>query len=206
MKYGSARLKAAKVIGPFGPLTIDDLPSSKTKRWSIRRKAEVVTAVRGGLLSLEEACSRYALNVEEFRAWEYCIDRYGLAGLRATRTQFYPTNVKRQRRLVRFSPNWLANDGECGRGAAPSPIPQPLSGTECGKQFSVPGIGSALMECGSIGLCNDSSDGASIDTFSMNGECRCDFNIAWFGMRTIVCERCSSSAISGHFGGGTAVG
>ena len=33
----------------------------------IRRKAEVVAAVRGGLLSLEEACSRYALNSDEFR-------------------------------------------------------------------------------------------------------------------------------------------
>jgi Protein of unknown function (DUF1153) len=41
-----------------------------TKRWVIRRKAHVVDAVRSGLLSLEQACSRYALNIEEFRAWE----------------------------------------------------------------------------------------------------------------------------------------
>ena len=39
--------------------------------WVIRRKAEVVAAVRGGLLSLEEACSRYTLTVEEFLAWQY---------------------------------------------------------------------------------------------------------------------------------------
>jgi len=37
-------------------------------RWVIRRKAQVVAAVRGGLLSLEEACSRYMLTVEEFLA------------------------------------------------------------------------------------------------------------------------------------------
>jgi len=46
-------------MGPDGsPLTIADLPPQNTKRWVIRRKAEVVAAVRGGLLSLEEACTR----------------------------------------------------------------------------------------------------------------------------------------------------
>ncbi len=59
------------VIGPDGsPLTIADLPAPGTTRWVIRRKAEVVAAVRGGLLSLEEACSRYQLTVEEFLAWQ----------------------------------------------------------------------------------------------------------------------------------------
>jgi len=37
----------------------------------IRRKAEVVAAVRGGLLSLEEACSRYTLTVDEFLSWQF---------------------------------------------------------------------------------------------------------------------------------------
>jgi len=78
------------VIGPDGsPLTIADLPPADTKRWVIRRKAEVVAAVRGGLLSLEEACNRYTLTVEEFLSWQRSIDRYGLAGLRATRVQQY---------------------------------------------------------------------------------------------------------------------
>lgn len=78
------------VIGPDGsPLTIADLPPSNTKRWVIRRKAEVVAAVRGGLLSIEEACSRYTLTVEEYLSWQRSIDRHGLAGLRATRVQHY---------------------------------------------------------------------------------------------------------------------
>jgi hypothetical protein len=78
------------VIGPDGsPLTIADLPVPGTNRWVIRRKAQVVAAVCGGLLSLEEACSRYSLTVEEFLAWQYAIDRNGLAGLRATRIQQY---------------------------------------------------------------------------------------------------------------------
>jgi len=78
------------VMGPDGnPLTLDDLPPAGTTRWVIRRKAEVVAAVRGGLLSLEEACSRYTLTVEEFLSWQQSIDQHGLAGLRTTRIQQY---------------------------------------------------------------------------------------------------------------------
>ena len=84
------RPRVKYVIGPDGsPLTIADLPPTSTKRWVIRRKAEVVAAVRGGLLSLEEACARYTLTTEEFLAWQRSIDRHGLAGLRATRIQQY---------------------------------------------------------------------------------------------------------------------
>ena len=78
------------VIGPSGsPLTIADLPGPGTKRWVIRRKAEVVAAVRGGLLSLEEACERYSLSVEEFLAWQLAVDTHGVGGLRVTRIQQY---------------------------------------------------------------------------------------------------------------------
>ncbi len=78
------------VIGPTGaPLTLADLPPADTDRWVIRRKAEVVAAVRGGLLSLEEACKRYTLTVEEFLSWQQSIDQHGLAGLRTTRIQHY---------------------------------------------------------------------------------------------------------------------
>jgi hypothetical protein len=82
--------KPRYVIGPDGsPLAIADLPQPGTERWVIRRKAEVVAAVRGGLLSLEEACSRYILTVDEFLVWQRSIDRHGFAGLRTTRTQQY---------------------------------------------------------------------------------------------------------------------
>jgi hypothetical protein len=70
-------------------LTIADLPEPGTHRWVIRRKAEVVAAVRGGLLSLDEACKRYTLTTEEFLGWQMSIDRHGLAGLRTTRIQHY---------------------------------------------------------------------------------------------------------------------
>jgi hypothetical protein len=48
-----------------------------------------VAAVRGGLLTMEEACDRYALTVDEFLTWQRSIDRHGLAGLRVTRIQHY---------------------------------------------------------------------------------------------------------------------
>ena len=78
------------VIGPAGePLTIDDLPPPETRRWVIRRKAEVVSGVRNGLISLEDACNRYKLSVEEFLTWQRLIDQHGMRGLRTTRLQQY---------------------------------------------------------------------------------------------------------------------
>lgn len=52
-------------MGHLGPLTIDDLPSSDTIYWVSRRKAEVLAAIDGGLLSFDEACDRYRLSNEE---------------------------------------------------------------------------------------------------------------------------------------------
>jgi hypothetical protein len=67
----------------------DILPPTDTKRWVARRKAVIVDAVRRGRLSLEEACSRYRLSVEEFHAWQRAIEAHGVAGLRVTRLQIY---------------------------------------------------------------------------------------------------------------------
>jgi uncharacterized membrane protein YgcG len=84
------RGRPKSIIGPTGhPMTVDDLPPPETRRWVIRRKAEVVAAVRGGLLTLEEACQRYSLSSEEFLSWQRLIDRHGVRGLRTTRLQEY---------------------------------------------------------------------------------------------------------------------
>jgi hypothetical protein len=89
------------VIGPAGkPLTIDDLPPPNTERWVIRRKAEVVAAVRAGLISLEEACDRYRLSVEEFLSWQRLIDKHGLRGLRTTRLQQYRKSNEPERSIL----------------------------------------------------------------------------------------------------------
>lgn len=90
---GSPRALCA--IGPDGAtMTLEDLPPPDTTRWVIRRKAQVVAGVRGGLISLEEACRRYKLSIEEFLAWQRLIDRHGLQGLRVTRTQKYRNTLR----------------------------------------------------------------------------------------------------------------
>jgi hypothetical protein len=76
------------VLGPDGEIiTIADLPPAGAMRWVPRRKAQVVAAVRGGLISLDDACERYALTVEEFLSWQSAVKQFGLAGLRATHIQ-----------------------------------------------------------------------------------------------------------------------
>jgi len=70
----------------------DALPPPNTKRWVIRRKAQVVSAVENGSISLEQACERYSLSVEEFLSWQRAIEAHGLRGLRATRVQQYRAN------------------------------------------------------------------------------------------------------------------
>ena len=90
MKKLSARKQVTYVVGPDGsPLTMADLPEHNTKRWVARKKAAVVTAVRGGLLSLDDARTRYALTVEEYCAWERAMENFGLPGLRASRIKDY---------------------------------------------------------------------------------------------------------------------
>ncbi|MFY9287639.1 MAG: DUF1153 domain-containing protein [Alphaproteobacteria bacterium] len=68
---------------------LDRLPPPDTQRWVMRRKAQVVAAVRSGLLTTEEACERYRLSEEEFKSWMALLDHHGVRGLRATRMQEY---------------------------------------------------------------------------------------------------------------------
>ena len=90
----------ATVIGPLGEiLTLEALPSPTTTRWTIRRKAEVVAAVHGGLLGHEEACTRYGLTLEEFASWQRAVERSGMQGLRVTRTQHYRDLYARHQRF-----------------------------------------------------------------------------------------------------------
>ena len=66
-----------------------ELPALNTRRWTIRRKAALLEALHSGALTLDQALERYALSVEEIRAWERQLERHGLYGLRATRVQIY---------------------------------------------------------------------------------------------------------------------
>ncbi|WP_295634535.1 DUF1153 domain-containing protein [Novosphingobium sp.] len=94
------KFKPAQVIGPLGePLTIESLPPPQTTRWVVRRKAEVVAAVNGGLLTIEEVCERYSLTLEEFASWQRAVERSGMPGLRVTKIQKYRDLYERQLRF-----------------------------------------------------------------------------------------------------------
>ena len=53
-----------------GGLTLADLPRPREDHWSPQRKARVVAAIQGGLLSRAEAQTRYELSTEELANWE----------------------------------------------------------------------------------------------------------------------------------------
>jgi hypothetical protein len=99
-------LGAAAADGAFGgpadysavaetPRSFGDLPPPNVTRWTIRRKAAVVTAVANGVLTREEACQRYQLSEEEFVSWQRAFEEHGLPGLRSTRLQQYRGRVPR---------------------------------------------------------------------------------------------------------------
>lgn len=70
-------------------MTRADLPSQKTRRWVASRKAAVVRAVVGGLITRKEALDDYGLSEEEFSEWETAVDQHGEAALKATALQRY---------------------------------------------------------------------------------------------------------------------
>lgn len=82
--------RATRPIGPTGkPLTLEDLPPPDTKRWVPRRKAELVAAVRGGLISIEYVSERYGISEDEFLSWAQAVEKHGVRGLQATKVQMY---------------------------------------------------------------------------------------------------------------------
>lgn len=94
------KLRPDTVVGPLGErLAFDSLPPPDTNRWVVRRKAEVVAAVNGGMLTIEEACQRYQLTLEEFASWQRAVERSGLPGLRVTRAQHYRDLYERHQRF-----------------------------------------------------------------------------------------------------------
>ena len=78
---GNAIKRVSGVSGPEGlTLTPKSLPPRNT-RWFARRKAEVIVAVRGGMLAMVDTIERYTLSVEEFTEWEHAYERGGLLAL-----------------------------------------------------------------------------------------------------------------------------
>ncbi|MFD1190131.1 DUF1153 domain-containing protein [Phenylobacterium conjunctum] len=86
------------VIGPLGlRLKAEDLPPADIDRWVPRRKAELVVAIRSGLITLEAAQARYGLTMEEIANWLMMFDRHGVPGLRVTMAKAYRSTGRRRR-------------------------------------------------------------------------------------------------------------
>lgn len=93
------KFRPTQVVGPLGQsLTLANLPPAGTTRWVPRHKAEVVAAVEGGLLSIDNACERYDLTLEELASWQRAVDRSGIPGLRVTQLQRYRKIYERRQR------------------------------------------------------------------------------------------------------------
>lgn len=58
-------------------------------RWTARRKLAVLGEVKAGILSREEALSRYGLTDAELASWESMYDAHGIVGLSATKIQAF---------------------------------------------------------------------------------------------------------------------
>jgi hypothetical protein len=92
MAHANGGMRGDSAVKPKGrrkPIRIEDLPPPGITRWVIRRKAQVVSAVQSGSITLEEVCQRYSVSVEEFQSWQRLLERHGIYGLRSTRSQIY---------------------------------------------------------------------------------------------------------------------
>jgi hypothetical protein len=68
-------------------------------RWTPKRKAEIINALKAGTLTPAGAQLQFDLSDEELKAWLRNYDAYGPKGLRTTRFQMYA-----QRRRPRNGP------------------------------------------------------------------------------------------------------
>ena len=88
------RIDVADAEHRIDVLEVPELPRAG-QRWTVQRKAAVVEAVRGGWVPINEACVLYNISIDEFIAWERDLDRYGVPGLRTTRSQIYRKTEKK---------------------------------------------------------------------------------------------------------------
>jgi hypothetical protein len=79
---------AASITEPNGDaITLDSLPGSNTTRWVTSRKSQLIAAIHDGILTIEEASSRYRLTLDELTEWQTAFERHGPKGLKATLVQ-----------------------------------------------------------------------------------------------------------------------
>ena len=65
------------------PMTRESLPCPRTTRWVARRKAEVVSAVASGIVTVNEVCAMYRMSIDELASWARAFDKTAFAGTAA---------------------------------------------------------------------------------------------------------------------------
>ena len=70
-----------RVVGEDKKARLGDLPDPAVGRWTPKRKARVVAALRCRELTVSEVCERYGLTVEELASWERAYDWGQTGGL-----------------------------------------------------------------------------------------------------------------------------
>ena len=81
---------ARTLIDPYGEqFSRDMLPPPEITRWVPRRKARIVCAIQGGMISRQEACELYGISDDELVSWEQLLEQHGPRALRSTQIQNY---------------------------------------------------------------------------------------------------------------------
>jgi transposase-like protein len=56
-------------------------------RWTAQRKAELVVAITAGRIDAATACRQFGVDAGELAAWCEAFERFGIEGLKVTRTR-----------------------------------------------------------------------------------------------------------------------
>lgn len=67
-----------------GLITPGSLPPDSTRRWTPGRRATILLAVRGGLLTIADVDQRWRISPDEFAEWDRRFDGRSAKSLRVT--------------------------------------------------------------------------------------------------------------------------
>lgn len=84
-----------RITGPRGELMdVHDLPKPTCHRWTPYRKAQIVVAVEGELITFDEAATRWNISAEEYGAWKRDYKRSRIDGMRVNQVQINRRDAK----------------------------------------------------------------------------------------------------------------
>ena len=114
--------KISYEVGPDHEVVLlNELPPAHARRWDARSKATVVAAVQAGILTIEEACTRYWLSLEEFASWQRALSAEGVEGLKAAHLAAAGANAPKPWHTQAAAPRAVSRVHEPWRRATDKP-------------------------------------------------------------------------------------